>query len=345
MRLRTAFFLVGLLAAAALALLGCDALRSNSRDGSSEQASNEQRQAAEQAALWLMNEAQNDDGGYASFGSSANASPSTIAGTLDAVLALAAADLDPAAPMSGQTNTPITYLTDHGADVIAFAQENGGQAGKVILALTAAGLDPRHFAGHDFAGQLSDQLDASGSLGATDPFKQAVAILGLVAAGQPVPAEAVDWLVDRQAANGSWDDGFGTVDNPDATAMAIMALVAAGRNANDTAIASAVEFLAAAQGTDGGWAYGPGLPTSANSTSLVVQALSALDEDWTSTGGRWAKEERTPLLALLSFQSESGAFQADIGQGPVDDIYATVQAVPAVVGQPFPLIVVEESGQ
>jgi hypothetical protein len=45
----------------------------------------------------------------------------------------------------------------------------------------------------------------------------------------------------------------------------------------------------------------------------------------------------TPLLALLSFQSVSGAFQADYGQGPFDDFYATVQAIPAAAGESFPL--------
>ncbi len=343
MRLRTAILVVALLAAAIFVALRLNTLRSSPTGGVGEVISSEQRQSAERAVLWLLNEAQNDDGGYASFGSSANASPSTVAGTLDAILAIAAADYDPSASLPGQDNNPVAYLTDHAEDVIAFAAENGGQAGKVVLALAAAGLDPRDFANHDFSGQLQGRLDASGSLGVEDPFKQAVAILGLAAAGQPVPGEAVDWLIAHQAANGSWDDGFGTMDNPDATAMAIMALIAAGRETNDDTIARAVDFLAAAQGANGGWAYAPGLPTGANSTSLVVQALSALDEDWASPQGRWAKDDQTPLLALLSFQSDTGAFQMDVGQGPVDDIYATVQAVPAVVAKPFPLPAFNES--
>jgi hypothetical protein len=118
--------------------------------------------------------------------------------------------------------------------------------------------------------------------------------------------------------------------------MAVMALIAAGESQDSEPMNRAANFLANTQAADGGWGYAPLLPVSANSTALAGQALSALGEDWYTTGGRWA-QERTPLAALLSFQGESGAFQADFGQGLADDFYATVQALPALSGQPFPL--------
>jgi hypothetical protein len=43
------------------------------------------------------------------------------------------------------------------------------------------------------------------------------------------------------------------------------------------------------------------------------------------------------LNALLLAQGESGAFQADFGDGPFDDFFTTVQAIPAVAGKAFPL--------
>ncbi len=288
----------------------------------------DQSEAIGPAVSWLVETHQNDDGGYTSFSTGANAAPSDIVGTLDAMLALAAAGED--------TDTPLGYLTANSEALFTFAAENGGQAGKVLLALVAAGVDPREFAERDFVTLLTDQLDSDGAYNVADPFKQSLAVLGLVAAGEEVPASAVDWLKAKQATNGSWDDGFGTLDNTDATAMAIMALVAAGQTADDAIVARAVDFLAGVQATDGGWAYAPGLPTSANSTALAGQALSALGENWYADGERWAKE-RTPLAVLLAFQSESGAFQSDFGQGPLDDFYATVQALPALSGQPFPL--------
>jgi hypothetical protein len=296
----------------------------------------DQRVAVQQAVYWLIREYQNDDGGYASFSDGANQAPSTIAGTLDAVQAIAAVGYNPAALLPGEAATPIGYLSSNSENAAAFAAENGGQAGKVVLALTAAAIDPRDFAGHDFVADLEAHLEPSGAYGVADAFKQSVAILGVAATSETVPAPAVAWLEDMQAGNGSWYDGFGTVDSADVTAMAIMALLASGHAPADSSIQAAVDFLADSQ-LAGGWEYGPGLGAGANSTALVIQALSALGEDWYSAAGSWVVDGQTPLAALLGYQSASGAFQADFGQGPADNLYATVQAIPAVAGRSFPL--------
>ncbi len=296
----------------------------------------DQRDAVKQAVYWMVTTFQNDDGGYASFSSGANQAPSTIPGTLDAVLALSAAGYNPAAVFPGEPAAPINFLASHAIELVAFTAADGAQAGKVVLALTAATIDPRAFQGHDFVADLTGHLEPSGAYGVADPFKQALAMLGVAAVGEPVPPSAVVWLEDRQADDGSWDDGFGTLSSADATAMAIMGLVAAGREADAASVAAAVDFLAASQLADG-WAYGPGLAAGANSTALVVQALSALGEDWYTAAGPWAVGGQTPRDMLLAFQNTTGAFQSDFGQGPFDDFYATVQAIPAAAGRPLPL--------
>lgn len=296
----------------------------------------DQRQSVQAATFWLVREFQNDDGGYASLSSGANQSPSSIAGTLDAMLAIAAGGYNPAAIFPGQESSPVQYLREQKEELAAFAMANGGQAGKTVMALTAATLDPRDFEGHDFVTALNSHFEPSGSYGVADPFKQAIAILGVAAVGGPVPEQALTWLDDKQDSDGSWDDGFGTPANPDTTALVIMAQLAGGRLPENTAIQSAVEFLAHTQQPEG-WAYGSGLSPSANSTALVIQALSALGEDWYTSAGPWSQNGRTPLQALSDFQNVSGAFQSDFGQGPFDDFYATVQAIPAMAGRPFPL--------
>ncbi len=202
--------------------------------------------------------------------------------------------------------------------------------------MTAAGQDPRTFVGHNFVISVTERLEPSGAFGVADAFKQSLAMLALAAVREPVPAAAVNWLVDQQAENGSWDDGFGTLDNPDATAMAIMALLAAGELPSDAPITDAVEFLAQSQLSDGSWEYGVGFGGNASSTALVAQALSALGEDWYSGSGEWARDG-SPLDVILTAQSESGAFQTDFGQGPFDDFFTTVQVLPAVAGQSYPL--------
>jgi hypothetical protein len=296
----------------------------------------DQRDAVKQAVYWMVRTFQNDDGGYASFSSGANEAPSTVPGTLDAILALSAAGYNPTAIFPGEPAAPIDFLIFNEGPLVEFAAADGAQAGKVVLALTAATIDPRAFQGHDYVADLTSHLEASGAYGVADAFKQAVAILGVVAAGETVPESAITWLEDLQTDNGSWDDGFGTLSSADATAMAVMALLAAEREKDSPSVAAAVDFLAASQLPDG-WEYGPGLGASANSTALVVQALSALGEDWYSAGGAWSVNGVSPREALLDYQNTTGAFQSDFGQGPFDDFYATVQAIPAAAGRPFPL--------
>ena len=297
----------------------------------------DQRVSAKRAAYWLVSSFQNDDGGYASFGPGANQAPSTVPGTLDAILALAAAGYNPSALFPGKENAPIGYLTANEDELISFAEDNGGSAGKVVLALSASAVDPRSFNGHDYVADLADHLEPSGSYSSGDPFKQSIAMLGVASAGEPVPNASVLWLEGLQAPSGAWGDGFGTVDNADSTAIAIMAILAAGKTPARASISDAVDFLANAQQSNGGWSYGPGLAPSANSTALVIQALAALGENWYSASGPWVKGGQSPLDALLSYQSASGAFQSDFGQGPFDDFYATVQSLPAVTGRAFPL--------
>jgi hypothetical protein len=336
MRTRKLTLILALIIAGLAIHLSLDALSAAPRTPSASQQAADQPRAVKRAAYWMVREFQNDDGGYASFSTGANQAESTIAATLDAVLALSAAGYPAGALFPGEQGSPLGYLSDHSEAVIAFAAENGGQAGKVVMALTAAAVDPRAFAGHDFLSDLQVHYEPSGAYGVADPYKQAVAMLGVAAAGQDVPAAAVTWLEDLQAADGSWDDGFGTTRSADATAFAIMALLAAGRPAGSPSIAAAVAFLAETQLADG-WEYGPGLGANPNSTALVIQALSALGEVWYEFNGDWVVNGQSPLAALLVFQSASGAFQSDFGQGPFDDFYATVQAIPAAAGRPFPL--------
>lgn len=325
MHKRFHFILGALIVLTALAVgVGCSAAATPAAEQTPAAASGDPA-ATGRAMAWLIATHQNDDGGYASFSTGAGDAPSDVAGTLDALLALALGE--------GDTAEPMTYLEANAGAVNTLVAEGGGPAAKAVLGLAAAGANPADFAGHDLAAQLAGHLAESGAYGVEDAYNQALAMLATAATGEAVPDSAASWLVGKQAANGSWDDGFGTVDNPDATAVAIMALLAAGRPADDPAIVAATEFLAGAQAGEGGWGYGAGLPASGNSTALVVQALNALGEDVAAADGRWTKDGRSPLATLLAFQGQSGAFQADFGDGPLDDFFTTVQAIPAAAGR------------
>ncbi len=335
--------LIGLVVAGLAAVLGLAATLQASGARSTDSAPfPDQRDSVQQAAYWLVREHQNVDGGFASFSAGADTSPSTVGGTLDAMLALSAAGYGMTEPFPGKSAAPLDFLADNPAAVVEYAafegnQVGGSQAGKLVLALTAANQDPRSFVDHNFVISVTERLEPSGAFGVADAFKQSLAMLALAAVREPVPTSAVNWLIDQQAEDGSWDDGFGTLANPDATAMAIMALLAAGESPADDPISDAVAFLAQAQLPDGSWEYSVGFGGNASSTALVAQALSALGEDWYSGAGGWSANGVAPLALLLAGQSESGAFQADFGQGPFDDFFTSVQVLPAVAGQSYPL--------
>ena len=295
----------------------------------------DQRVAARAAAWWLVSAHQNDDGGYTAFSSGANEMTSTVAGTVDAMLALGAAGYPLGQPFPGKTQTPLGYLRHRPADVAAYTAIGGGSAGKLVQALVVANQDPYDFAGHNVVVSLTNHLSTTGQFDAT-PYQHALAMLGLAAVGEPVPVTATQWLTAQQNATGAWGDGFTTDENVDATGLAVMALVAGDVPTSAASVVSATHFLRDAQLPSGGWPYAPGLAESANSTALAVQALSALGEDFYSAGSSWA-QDGTPLEALLAWQREGGAFQVDFGSGAFDDFYATAQALPAVTGRPYPL--------
>lgn len=296
-----------------------------------------QRTAARAAAWWLVGAHQNDDGGYAAFSSGANQMTSTVGGTVDAMLALGAAGYPLGEPFPGKSQTPLGYLLARPADVAAYAAGSSGSAGKLVQALVVAHQDPYDFAGHNLVISLTNHLSTTGQFAQT-PYEHSLALLGLAGVGEPAPVTATQWLTTQQDASGAWGDGFGTEENVDATGMAVMALVASGVPTSAATLADAADFLGDAQLPSGGWPYAPGADPveSTNSTALAVQALSALGEDFYSEGSAWA-QDGTPLEALLAWQREGGAFQVDFGSDAFDSFYATVQALPAATGWPYPL--------
>ena len=285
---------------------------------------------------WLINNNQNPDGGYGvDFGTGEPASD--VSSTLGAILAIASGGHNPASNYFLQGMSPLDFLNNHVGEMKAFASGSGGANGKVILALVAANQEPWSFGGEDWVAMLTAQYSPSGTYNTADAFNQSLAILALASVNEPIPNKASDWLKGKQADDGSWDDGFGTLKNSDSTAMSMMALVAAGTSTEDPTLSKAVQSLQENQLPTGGWEYGSGFGENANSTALVVQALSAVGEDFYSQDSSWAKNTRSVMDVLLSWQGSSGAFQADFGQGRSDNFFATSQAIPAVTGKPFPL--------
>jgi len=279
-----------------------------------------QVQRANRALTW-MNEQQNADGSWSGW---AGPDPGT---TCDAILAFVSAGFDPATvkPLGGGASA-IDYIS---ATASSFVTKTADSAGKLAMAVEAAGGDAHDFGGENIVQVLIDTW-YSPTLGAfgvpTNTFHQAFAILGLVAADEQalIPASAVQTLIGLQQPNGGWSYDLGYVRiTPDNTGLALQALAAADVPTTHTSVVSAVAYLRSQQDAQGGWG-------NANSTAYAIQGLLAIGED---VKVDWLQGGRNPYDALAALQKIDGPF-AFLG---VDNGLATWQAVPALFGKTYPL--------
>lgn len=275
------------------------------------------------AVAWLKRQ-QNADGGFGSPGS-------TVGATADVLLAVAAAG-DNAANWSNGGDTAYAYLETNAESIAGL-----GDMGKVTMALVASGVNPRNLGVVDLIqkieGSLSEgQYGDSGMINA-----QAYAMLGLSSARRVVPSEAIDYLLSKQIADGTWswngDTAAGTGDNNTA-AVAALALIGAGVSPNHEQIQKTLTHLKGQQNEDGGFPYinpsAYGTDSDANSTAVVMWAIQTAGQD--PAGDAWkyeGKDGHSPLDKLRAFQNDSGAFRwqetfAD------DNFMSTVQALIAL---------------
>jgi hypothetical protein len=286
-----------------------------------------QPETAASAVAWLTSQ-QLDDGAFPGF--SGDADPST---TADAVVALAATGADPATITSAAGNDPVSYLLG----LAPVAAESPGAAAKLILALHAArgsAFDASDVGGVDLVAAIEDSYDSDAGTYGEGLFTHAYALMALRVAGAPVEPGALGTLIDSQIGDGSWnfngDTTPGTGDS-NTTAMALQALAITG--AGQDAISAGLAYLASVQAADGSFAYDASatpLVGDANSTALAVQALIAVGRDPATLPNGDA------IAALATFQQPSGALTWQ-QEFPEDNMFATLQAIPALVGAALPV--------
>ncbi len=283
-------------------------------------------QRARLALGWMLT-LQNADGSWSGW---SGADPGT---TCDAVLALASAGYDPATALgTAATQSAMDYLADNAA---AYAAQSADSAGKLALAVSLAGMDASSFGGVNLVEILSQDyysatLGGFGSI--TNTWQQAYPLLGLAAAGELVTATvptAIQTLSDLQETDGGWKynqapDAW-NVTSADSTGLALQALIASGVITSDAAIADGLTFLRGTQDGAGGW-------ENANSSAFAIQGLFAAGEDLDVD---WTQNSHGPAQALMSYQKTDGPFVWQ-WSSPTDNLLATAQAVPALLGIAFP---------
>lgn len=209
------------------------------------------------------------------------------------------------------------------------------------------------------------QAANTGLYGQTDPssdgvYRQSLSILGLTAVGVQPARAAVDWLVDQQCADGSFQsyradtsvpcapsdpEAFSGPDT-NSTALAAMALEAADQDRAAARAANALVRGAQTSGRLASWPYNFGGTPDASSTGLVVNALDAVGANSTTiaAGQRWLRARVIPCGrkyggALRNTESSPAANNFGTAQGilgltealPVEE-RTTARANPACSG-------------
>jgi hypothetical protein len=278
--------------------------------------------ALRRGADWLVSQ-QGDDGAWVGFNGTSD--PGV---TIDAVIALAAARN---AGIDVDLSAAITYLETNGKD---YARSGTGQAAKLALAAAAVGQDPTTFAGIDSIEQMLKGYNANSDMYGTGLYDTALVALALATVGKDLPDIALKAIADKQMGDGSWAfDGTTSAGNGDTntTAILIQALVATKHTEGDL-ILHGIEYLQGSQLSQGfSFQPGPGAIPDANSTGIVVQAIFAAGQDPT------AQEWQNAFGSFLTFQTPNGGFSYQLD--PLqDNLFATVQALPAIAKLPFPVL-------
>ncbi len=174
-----------------------------------------------------------------------------------------------------------------------------GATAKLLLAAEVRGVNPTSFGGVNLVARLHKLLAPSGRYrdhskygDFSNAFSQALAIIALSRRGG-APAKAVRFLISSECKNGGFPLDFGQKtcsSYPDATAMDVQALLAAGKRA---AANRGLRWLARVQRPDGGFITSAGAKPNANSTGLAGQAFAA---------GGWRNRAARARRFLLSLQ-------------------------------------------
>jgi hypothetical protein len=273
--------------------------------------------------------------------------------TADAVIAL-----DAAGAGQAEAAAATKYLADNVVSYTGFGDPteiSAGSVAKLLNVAAAQGLDPTAFGGFDLLGTLRSLEQPSGQFrdvskygDYSNLFGQSLALMGLKRVGTTPSAAAVGFLDAQQCADGGFRLDFGVSpcsSDPDATAMAVQALIAVNGSSDAHAV-KGLDYLAGRQAASGG--VGGGGPTSAvnaNSTGLAGQAFLAGGR---VTQARLANQFLVGLQYGCTFPAalrggvayDSAAFaaqrQAGAGAKAVDqDRRSTTQAILSLSGTPL----------
>jgi Prenyltransferase and squalene oxidase repeat len=241
-----------------------------------------------------------DDGSFAE-----RRAPSSPQLTAWAVLGLRAAGAKPGPKALG-------YLEGHEQQLDSATDLALGALAEQALGANASGLLARLHARDRADGSVGPLVNGT-----------AWAVLAYRAAGTPVRAKTIRWLVARQNAAGGWGWNPGAADSND-TAAVVEALCATGHRGRP--VQRALRFLTSYyRNRDGGFSLTPGTSSDAMSTAWVVQAFVAARRP----------PPRGALAYLKRLQRSDGSFRYS-ARYTTTPVWVTSQVLPALARKPFP---------
>jgi hypothetical protein len=193
-----------------------------------------------------------------------------------------------------------------------------GDAANLAILAKMVHANPRNFGGTNVIKALTDSIDPiTGQVGSFgSAYAQAIAIIALKRAHQPVPAAVVTKLLEFRDGSGAFGYDFGGfVADPDSTALAIQALYLTGHH--KTVINKAVAWAKSVRTKAGYWdSYSP-----VDSTSLMGSAFKLVGRGYKASQS-WLRKQ----------QLADGGFPASLG-GTTSDLYATHDATFLLAGK------------
>jgi hypothetical protein len=239
------------------------------------------------------------------------------------------------ADFSTSGKTPIDSLRTH----IANEENSAGNIGTLLLAVSAAGLDPTKFAGRNLLQDLQCTYDPSTGAYNTQLFNDALAVLALPAGA--ATAKAKLFLASRQQADGGWEFQAGYGSDTNTSALVLMALVSAG-GLDATTRDRALAYFRLHQKSSGGFEYSapftPPGDSDPNSDAAVIEALLATGQD--PTAAAWSMGDKNAVTDLLTFRYPNGGL-GFTRPGPsasgTADAFSTTQALPALASKYLPV--------
>jgi len=268
------------------------------------------------AGVWLVGQ-QNADGGYGAESGQA----SRVDTTCWAMLGLAASGVNPF-DVAKESRSAVDFLRGRLGEVTV-----AGGLARAILALEAAGADPRDFGGQNLVARLRAKQRGDGSYEG-QPSATALAAIALRTAGATGGIEAnLGWLHGAQSEDGGWGESAGAPSSANATGAVLQAL------SPGTEVSKAgLSYLRNTQRQGGGFATGADGAVNTESTSWAVQGIVAAGGDPAS----FRRGGASALDYLAAHQEADGHYRYS-GESDQSPVRTTAQAIPAAASTPFPI--------